>query len=410
VHARIDEWIPEYTVDGKLWCAKRLSGNDTLANGSHQAGPYIPKQILFFYIPELEDENRLNPDAKVRVNVDSHDEIHQARAIWYNNKLFGKTRNEARMTGFGGSSSSLLDPENTGALAVFIFTDPASMDSDSEPSCHVWICGTPEEEAVLEDIVGPVEPKEIVLWSRDNSAQKFTRSIRSRKSTPCWLAKGKIPDEWLESLPDGNSIIRKTLELRPGNNLDVDKRLLERRKCEFDLFRSVEEAFYSDRISAGFDNVDSFIKLANTVLQSRKARSGKSLEYHTLEILREEGFKEGVDFQHNAVIENGKRPDFIFPSASAYEDGSLPDSRFRMLGAKTTCRDRWRQVLNEASRIKTKHLLTLQEGVSESQFAEMKNAGLKLVVPLSLHRSFPKSIKSELLSLSDFLVELRTLS
>ena len=34
--------------------AKRLSGNDTLANGARQAGPYIPKPLLFRVFPGLD--------------------------------------------------------------------------------------------------------------------------------------------------------------------------------------------------------------------------------------------------------------------------------------------------------------------------------------------------------------------
>ena len=57
-----------------------------------------------------------------------------------------------------------------------------------------------------------------------------------------------------------------------------------------------------------------------------------------------------------------------------------------MLAAKTTCKDRWRQILNEAARIDVKHLLTVQEGVSSPQFREMKEEGVRLVVPKTLHK------------------------
>ncbi len=39
-----------------------------------------------------------------------------------------------------------------------------------------------------------------------------------------------------------------------------------------------------------------------------------------------------------------------------------------MLATKARCKDRWCQILNEADRIERKHLLTLRQGVSESQF------------------------------------------
>ena len=76
-----------------------------------------------------------------------------------------------------------------------------------------------------------------------------------------------------------------------------------------------------------------------------------------------------------------------------------------MLAVKTTCKDRWRQILNEADRIPNKHLLTLQEGVSETQFAEMRRAGVTLVVPKPLTKSFAKAIQPHLVSLETFIRE-----
>lgn len=81
-----------------------------------------------------------------------------------------------------------------------------------------------------------------------------------------------------------------------------------------------------------------------------------------------------------------------------------------MLAAKTTCKDRWRQILNEADRISTKHLLTLQEGVSVSQHAEMENAGVQLVVPSPLLPKYPESIRQKLMTFEQFIGEVRHLS
>ena len=43
----------------------------------------------------------------------------------------------------------------------------------------------------------------------------------------------------------------------------------------------------------------------------------------------------------------------------------------RMLAVIFTCKDRWRQILNEAYRIEQCHLITLQESQSENQFREI---------------------------------------
>ena len=80
-----------------------------------------------------------------------------------------------------------------------------------------------------------------------------------------------------------------------------------------------------------------------------------------------------------------------------------------MLAVKTTCKDRWRQILTEADRIGTKHLLTLQEGVSERQFQEMVGAGVQLVVPEPLKTSFPASVQEHLQTVESFIADIRLL-
>ena len=159
-----------------------------------------------------------------------------------------------------------------------------------------------------------------------------------------------------------------------------------------------------------FQKMDEFVARAQTILQRRKARSGNSLELQLCEILREEGFVEGATFSHQPESDPGKRPDFIFPSENAYKNPAFAKDALRMLAVKTTCKDRWRQILNEADRVKTKHLLTLQEGVSINQFKEMVDANVRLVVPAGLHGSYPASIRPALISLDTFLGEMKKLS
>ena len=54
-------------------------------------------------------------------------------------------------------------------------------------------------------------------------------------------------------------------------------------------------------------------------------------------------------------------------------------------------------------------MLTLQEGVSENQFREMREAGVQLVVPRPLHTSYPAAVRPELLSLAEFVAEVKSL-
>ena len=93
----------------------------------------------------------------------------------------------------------------------------------------------------------------------------------------------------------------------------------------------------------------------------------------------------------------------------AYQDVSYPSDKLRMLAAKTTCKDRWRQVIREADRIPVKHLLTLQEGVSLNQYQEMEEAGIKLVVPKQLHKKYPNDIRTKLISLDHFISDTKSI-
>lgn len=401
------EWLDEFGGQEQAWFIKRLSGNDTLANGSHQAGPYLPKEFLFEMFPAIARRDVKNPEHRFDLYVDSHAEIRNIRAVYYNNRFSEQKkngRNETRLTGFGGASSALLDPESTGALVVFSF--PLD-EAGAAKGCHIWVCRDGAEEEMIEDRVGPVEPGERVIWS---PARPGLFPLTPPRAATGRLRPEEMPKDWLERFPTGAAIIGKAVEIRPDRGLPPDRRLLNRRECEFGIFRSVEEAIELPTIRAGFDTLDEFIARAQTVLQRRKARSGRSLELHLREIFLEEGLIEDLHFSHGPESEPGRRPDFLFPSQSAYQNPDFPAANLRMLAVKTTCRDRWRQVLNEADRIPVKHLLTLQEGVSEGQFREMTEAGVRLVVPAPLMARYPKPVQPWLQSLGGFITESRALA
>ncbi|MDE0419756.1 MAG: type II restriction endonuclease [Gammaproteobacteria bacterium] len=400
-----DAWMDQCSGPGTVWYAKRLSANDTLANRTHQAGPYIPREVLFTVLPILDRPERHNPDARFPLRIDSHDGApRMVRTIWYNNALHGGTRNEARVTGFGGRRSPLLDPENTGAVTVFAFM---AGHRGTVSQCRVWVCDCEAEESLFEQRLGPLEPGRWLVWSPDATP---LLTPRPASATPCRLALEDIPTAWLSAFPSGAEIVAETVKMRPEHGYGPDDRLLRRRDCEYEIFLSVEEAVEMPGIRAGFGTIDEFVSRAQSILQRRKARAGRSLELHARQIFVEEGLIEDEHFAHGADSEPGRRPDFLFPSQERYRDHSFPPDRLRMLAVKTTCRDRWRQILNEAGRIPIKHLLTVQEGVSEAQFREMKESGVRLVVPSRLRAHYPAVLRPELTSLEEFIADIRPLA
>jgi hypothetical protein len=77
------------------------------------------------------------------------------------------------------------------------------------------------------------------------------------------------------------------------------------------------------------------------------------------------------------------------------------------VGVKTTCKDRWRQVLNEARRVPNKHILTMQQGISSNQLAEMHRANVTLVVPREIQRQYPRAGEIEIRSMEQFIEDVR---
>lgn len=180
-----------------------------------------------------------------------------------------------------------------------------------------------------------------------------------------------------------------------------DKKLLQWIDMEYKLFRSIEEARYGEKVYYGFNSMQEFIDIANSVLNRRKSRAGKSFEHQLAAIF--DG--NNLPYDSQEVTEGNKRPDFIFPSQRAYHDLNFDSNKLIILGAKTTCKDRWRQILNEADRVrgKTKYLCTLQQGISIQQLHEMKAEKVVLVVPQPLIEQYPKEFQSEIFSLSKFI-------
>ena len=175
------------------------------------------------------------------------------------------------------------------------------------------------------------------------------------------------------------------------------------------MFRRLERRIVAERIEEGFvtedgTDVDAFIGYSLSVQNRRKSRRGLSLENHLEAVFR--SLK--VSYNRGAVTENHHRPDFLFPSAEAYRAAPATGSPcLAMLGAKSTCKERWRQVLAEASKIPEKHLLTLEPGISERQTDQMISSRLQLLVPQPIQDTYTDNQQAWLLTLDDFIRDVK---
>ena len=207
-----------------------------------------------------------------------------------------------------------------------------------------------------------------------------------------------------------SALARDTLaELDPRD--DPDTVLLAWIDREEALFRALEREIVGKRLRSGFldeddePDVDTFLKFSLSVQNRRKSRAGYALMNHFSEILR--AFE--IPFTPEATTEKKGAADFLFPSEAAYADPNYPDRSLRMVAAKTSCKDRWRQVLAEAARISPKHLLTLQPRISLAQTTEMGEQGIVLALPAPIHASYLEQQQPGLLSVADLLAELRSI-
>ena len=393
------DWLTQVSGPDWLWYAKYLSANDTYAKKNvHQGGPHLGRALFAEAFPLLSERahQEQNPDLFIPTSIDSHGESLDLRLVWYNSKRLSGQRNgrdEARLTRWGSIDSPLVEADATGSLVVFAFRVRPSSDADA---LRVWRCRTASEEDYLLDRLPDVAPGSGRIVSPNGSLSP------ADAGGACALRDEEIPEAWRSVFPNGEELVEWAARRRKARG-NADQRLVDRRKCEEQAFFSIERYHAMPRINSGFTSVEAFVEFAGSLTNRRKSRSGRSLELHARRIFGEEG----VPFAWQARTENKKAPDFIFPSQEAYHDPQFPAGSLRMLAAKTTCKDRWRQILNEADRIPNKHLLTLQEGVSEPQFREMRDAGITLVVPEPVMSSYPDEVRSHLVSLEGFVAELK---
>lgn len=171
------------------------------------------------------------------------------------------------------------------------------------------------------------------------------------------------------------------------------------------LFRTMERHIVAGRLGEGFGkDVDKFIAYSLGVQNRRKSRAGLAFENHVEQILRDLGIR----YSRGARTENKTTPDFLFPGITEYLDLEFPVARLTMLGVKSSCKDRWRQVLSEAARVSQKHLLTLEPGISEGQTKEMAAHSLRLVIPAPLFPTFTTRQQAWLLRFTDLLALVRS--
>lgn len=369
--------------------SKYIRANDTGSTGGHQSGFHIHKKAwpLLFDKEGIKGENK---DKLVTIRWQDDFET-DSRFIYYG----VGTRNEYRLTRFGKGFPFLQD-DNIGDLLIICKKYATAYDA--------FILHTDED---IENFFSAIN-----ISSNDTNGliPKQFEQVAENVLIKCFFAYLKSVDvefpptfELAENARNcylgAYKITSKSIQANP------DKEILKWLDSEFQLFKIFENDRYAKFIGEPFDNVESLISTANTILNRRKSRAGRSLEHHLEKVF--DCFELNYDTQ--ATTEGKKKPDFLFPSETKYKDVNFDENKLVVLAAKTTCKDRWRQILNEADKIKTKHLFTLQQGISSNQLKEMTKYNVQLVVPKPYLRSFPELFRPKILTLDKFVNQVKKL-
>ncbi|MWD26889.1 restriction endonuclease [Aquicoccus sp. SCR17] len=389
---------------------KKLSNNDrdwARYDNKHQAGVYIPHEHRdggFF--PALKVKERDKPDAdEIRerffgiVWPQASDEPKKTRLVHYTSKgqethltrlpkplfsdllpasflVMGRIRGEPEplyecLTIDSGSDDAAY-------LTELLALKPEFVVGEFNPA------GTVEKERELildfaEQVIKAWLAGEIIPFAADNAAMPSTTDLA-----------GMARDKFLEQ--HGLAALNPFEIETPGDALREISR-----NIEWELFREFqrrERAVALVRIVMGddpvtvdaahvirrlVDELPEIDRLMLSASQQRKSRAGYSYEHH-IEAMLGGG---GIPFEKQVIIEARKRPDFILPSLK-FINAKKPEAETGLiLSAKTTLRERWKQVEREKGK-RALYLTTVDENIAGNAIEDMASFGVHLVIPESL--------------------------
>jgi hypothetical protein len=180
---------------------------------------------------------------------------------------------------------------------------------------------------------------------------------------------------------------------------DADSALITWLAKEESIFRAIEKIVVQEKLDSSFESVDDFINYSLSVQNRRKSRMGFALQNHLAELFT----KRKIKFQTQKTTEGKNKPDFLFPGQEQYLNTDFDASNLYMLGAKSSCKERWRQLLTEANRIQTKHLCTLEQAISPDQTNEMKSQSVILVIPDIFRKTYTQEQQREIWTVHQFI-------
>lgn len=396
----IQEWIRR----SRRLLIKKLSRNDCSwaddPENGHQNGPYIPREIhegKFF--PPIENINHEKPhifEARFKTIWPATGEIKTSRLAHYSNK--GR---ELQFTRVAKSEFANLTPASL--MLGGLIQEPVD-------NIHFWfmtIDSASEELELLEAMFdlgadfhyGLFDPKDALKIQKDETDQlidELSRALNTGALAAFIASVSKMPAP--ETLAEeAQRIFLQKNRLGGLSPYEIenpgDAIMSISRDIEYSLYKRAERRYRAaeviriithggaDIVSSvvhGFPDLDAAFLSAS---QHRKSRAGRSFEQHIARLLRD-----GQITFEEQVVTGRRRPDFVLPSLVVLKDEQRKFEEALILSAKTTLRERWKQVAMEKLNCAL-FLATVDDRVSSDAIDDMGSQGIHLVVPESLKKS-----------------------
>lgn len=401
-----NQWndIQEWVGKSRQLLIKKLARNDyrwaDSSKNGHQNGVYIPRAIRESdFFPPLQNINQKKShifESEFKTLWPATGEIKTSNLKHYSNK-----GTEMHFTGVPKGGFAGLTPASL--MIGGILREPVD-------DIHHWfmiVDSASEEVELLEAMFdlgaefhyGLFDPADALKIQKDETEQlvdELSVALKNGSLATFIASVSKMPAPEILAAEAQRAFLQQhhLEDLNPYEMPTPGDAIMKiSRDIEYSLYKRAERRYRAAEViriitSGGADIVSSVVRgfpdLDATFLsasQHRKSRAGRSFEQHISRLLRDGR----IAFEEQAIT-GGRRPDFVLPSLAVLKAKKRKFEDAVVLSAKTTLRERWKQVTMEKFNCAL-FLATVDDRVSSAAIDDMNNQGIHLVVPESLKKS-----------------------
>lgn len=395
---------------------KKLSLNDwqwASNRDAHQAGPYIPqadRDSGFF--PELKPKLREAGKAAIlEANFDIHwleaDETREARLVNFRSK-----GEETHLTRVCKAEFSELNPASFLLIARRHNGSYQGITVDSHSAASSYLSDLLGLQVGF--LSGIFQPAKVIKTQQDRLFEFIGEAVSAYRAGKLmeFAASHSVlptPEDFAQTARNRYKDMHRIKDFDPFKLERPGDVVMEiSRGVEYELYKELEVRQRSLELATlllGADGkevsleqvlinlINDYPKVDRVLLsasQTRKSRAGTSFEKHIQRLLIDGNIPHVIQ----AVTTAKKRPDFILPDLKTFKSESRHKDAALVLSAKTTLRERWKQVFGEKQNCEL-YLATVDDSIAINAIDDMKAQGIILVVPESLKDSNTTAYKSQ---------------